>query len=338
MIGAQATLLTCAVTAVVAAGLAKSLWRRPLALGTASLVIGAAAVGATLEPPTGGMVRESDYGTIRVQTPPEDERVRILMLDKLIHSVVMPGHPEFLHYRHEEIQMEFLRAAPHPARVLVIGGGGYTFPRAARTMVPDCRVDVVEIDPVVTAVATEFLGLEPALGIQVTHADGRRFLEESASASAYDLVTMDAVNDLSVPPHLLTRECAAAAKRALKPSGVYLVSVIDILNSGELWPAALVTLQRKFAHVELLQSRVWTPPEKRAVFVLGRVGCADRFSEIGRRPTGGCPADLCPFRRERLGELRIIPDAAGADGPVRAGRSVDATGLSTGLILNRGDL
>ena len=267
-IGAQPTLLVTAALAIVAAGLAAPLWRRPLALGAASLVLGAVGIGVTLNDPSGDVVRESDYATIRVQTPPELGGTRQLLLDKLIHSWVRPGEPGYLHYKHEEVQMEFLRAAPRPARVLVIGGGGYTFPRAARTLVPGCRVEVVEIDPAVTAVATEHLGLDPALGIKVTHADGRRFLDELAPPNAYDLITLDAVNDLSVPPHLLTRECAHAAKLALTPNGVYLVSVIDILNGGELWPAAMATLRTEFQHVTLLQSRRALDPDERAVFIL----------------------------------------------------------------------
>ena len=73
-----------------------------------------------------------------------------------IHSSVDPDDPWYLYYEHEHIQMEFLWAArtgsPNP-RVLVIGGGGYTFPRYAMEVLPETRMDVVEIDPGVTQVA-----------------------------------------------------------------------------------------------------------------------------------------------------------------------------------------
>ena len=55
---------------------------------------------------------------------------------------VDPNDPLFLHYEHEHIQIEFLRAAradnatPH---VLVIGGGGYTFPRYAMEQIREPR-------------------------------------------------------------------------------------------------------------------------------------------------------------------------------------------------------
>ncbi|MEO2092234.1 MAG: fused MFS/spermidine synthase [Gemmataceae bacterium] len=56
--------------------------------------------------------------------------LRSLNLDHLTHSVVDLNDPTFLHYRHEQIQLEAVYAAKaaHPGgpRVLVIGGGGYT--------------------------------------------------------------------------------------------------------------------------------------------------------------------------------------------------------------------
>ena len=58
-----------------------------------------------------------------------------LNLDRLLHSVVDPYDPTYLYYPHEHTQVEFVRlareAAPEP-KVLVIGGGGYTFPHRSR--------------------------------------------------------------------------------------------------------------------------------------------------------------------------------------------------------------
>jgi spermidine synthase len=191
-----------------------------------------------------------------------------LQQDMLVHSWVRVDDPTFLHYRHEQVQMEFLRAAGPGAGVLVIGGGGYTFPRAAKTELPGTRIDVVEIDPGVTAVTYSHLGLDPALGITSFNMDGRQFVAERAAPGAYHLVTLDAVNDLSVPHHLLTRECNAAVKRTLGHGGVYLVTVIDSPEHGKLWKAAAHTLRQTFAHVELLVSTPDWLPADQSVMVL----------------------------------------------------------------------
>jgi hypothetical protein len=82
--------------------------------------------------------------------------------------------------------------------------------------------------------------------------DGRQFVAERAAPGSYDLVIQDAVNDLSVPAHLMTKEYNDAVKGALKPGGVYLLTIIDSVGHGKLWKAAMATLGRTFPHVVLL--------------------------------------------------------------------------------------
>jgi len=195
---------------------------------------------------------ESNYYTIRVShaygTRMPDSALS-MNLDRLLHSVVDPEDPTYLYYEHEHIQMEFLRlaraGAPEP-RVLVIGGGGYTFPRYAMEALPESHVDVVEIDPKVTRVAREHMGLKDYPHLRAVHMDGRQYVAERAAPGSYDLVVQDAVNDLSVPAHLMTKEYNDAVKAALKPGGAYLLTIIDSVAYGKLWKAAMATLAKTF--------------------------------------------------------------------------------------------
>ena len=230
-------------------------------------------------------VAETNYYTIRIQTPEEKlvipptdalgaivggpgidtqhqkirtriSNVRTLYLDHLTHSKVDLDDPTYFFYRHETIQAEVLwmlcQVHPKEQNVLVIGGGGYTFPRYVRTAIPTANVDVVEIDPGVTKVAFKYLGLLPEWGVNTINMDGRQFVAEKSAKGFYDLVTLDAVNDLSVPSHLLTKECNDAVKQTLKSDGVYLTTVIDFAGEGLLWKAAFRTLKQSFAHVEVM--------------------------------------------------------------------------------------
>ena len=45
---------------------------------------------------------------------------------------------------------------PQPQSVLIIGLGGGTIPRVLRQVLPDTRIDVVEIDPAVVRVANRY--------------------------------------------------------------------------------------------------------------------------------------------------------------------------------------
>jgi spermidine synthase len=293
-LGMNNTLLTVALVLILTSLLVARVWDENVMLYLFSLVLGGVTGGFILNFRAGGdpdvVTYESNYYTIRVGrgvVPERDEvgdfvfdsegkhvpiRVAVLTLDNLIHSSLYPDRPDKLHYPHEFVQMEFLQAAratsPNP-RVLVIGGGGYTFPRYAMEKLRETRMDVVEIDPVVTRVAREQLGLKDYEGMTVVHMDGRQFVSEKAEPGTYDLVIQDAVNDLSVPSHLLTKEYNDAVKRALKPGGVYLLTVIDNVTFGELWKAAMHTLRETYpaGDVCLLQPNS-TDVSVQAVYVI----------------------------------------------------------------------
>ena len=227
---------------------------------------------------TEGITLETNYYTIRVYNPdppfafippsdglravagiaadPQLQEYRDLVLDNLRHSQVNMQDPTFLHYKHEHFQLEIVRLfkerTPEKQSVLVIGGGGYTFPRCTRVLIPTATVDVVEIDPGVTRVAKQKLGLIDEWKIHSIHMDGRQYVAEKTRPNTYDLVTLDAVNDLSVPSHLMTKEFNESVKKTLTANGVYLVTVIDLVEDGKLWKAAAHTLAESFAHVEMV--------------------------------------------------------------------------------------
>ncbi len=128
------------------------------------------------------------------------------------------------------------------ARVLFIGGGGYTLPARLIARDEQARAVAVEIDPLVTRVVTDHLphaadiiartgysagiplattGDQDRLGI--VHADGRVFINETTER--FDAAVMDAFSSGSVPAHLATRETYARL-RAITRGPVY-VNLID---------------------------------------------------------------------------------------------------------------
>ncbi|MDB5310868.1 MAG: spermidine synthase [Gemmataceae bacterium] len=276
-VGVYQTILLVSLVLTVTSLAVAPVWKNNVMLYALSIVLGGVTGGFILTARTTRdestvAVLETNYYTIKVSRDPgirgEDGRPRglKLILDLLVHSSVDPDDPTFLHYEHEHIQVEFLRAArgrtPNP-KVLVIGGGGYTFPRCAKTLLPETEMDVVEIDPGVTRVAYQYLGLKREYGIRDFNMDGRQFVAERAAPHSYDLIVQDAVNDLSVPAHLLTKEYNDEVKAALTPDGVYLLTVIDEIEYGKLWRAAMATLRQTFPHVALLSSAAVpteTPP------------------------------------------------------------------------------
>jgi hypothetical protein len=132
---------------------------------------------------------------------------------------------------------------------LFVGGGGYTFPRYMRAKYPDSTLDVIEIDPGVTEIAYEQLGLQRSSGIVTYNEDARQYMTRQP-ARPYDLIIGDAFNDFSVPYHLTTKEFNDLLRRWLAPGGLYLVNLIDGFRH-DFVRAYVHTLQQTFRYVYL---------------------------------------------------------------------------------------
>jgi predicted membrane-bound spermidine synthase len=210
--------------------------------------------------------KESSYYTLTVYDDPwhEDERVddhvpvRTLKLDHLIHSYTHMSDPLYLAYDYLRIYEELVawrktgqRGPDGRNPVLFVGGGGYTLPRYLDAKYPEMLVDVVEIDPWVTRVAREQLGIDRTR-VHSFNADGRWYVMNCTKK--YDFIVGDAFNDLSIPYHLTTREFDRHLKNILNEDGLLMALVIDNVRSGHFLPTYLRTLQDVFgeSHVHLI--------------------------------------------------------------------------------------
>ncbi|MCB0224086.1 MAG: fused MFS/spermidine synthase [Anaerolineae bacterium] len=196
-------------------------------------------------------LRETNYFCIKVRIDDENEDLRILTLDRLVHSYVDLTDPTNLRYGYEQIYANVLAAIfpdQAPVSVLFIGGGGYTFPHYIEVVHPGSQIDVIEIDPGVTAVAHDQLGLPLDTTITTFNEDARHFITNLSQTAQYDLIVGDAFNDFSVPYHLTTLEFNQLIATHLKADGIYMVNIIDG-KQGDFLRAYVNTLQQTFSHV-----------------------------------------------------------------------------------------
>ena len=251
-----------AVILLVAAGtLAVAAWvaapaRRSIAVAaravTASLFVATVGLSVTGRVPS-PCHRESNYYCIRVRR--QDADVRTLTLDNLVHTYINLKEPTRLVYEYEQVfgmtAAELAAVRNRPPRVLLIGGGGYAFPRYLVQVYPGSTMHVVEIDPAVTRTVYEDLGLSRDAPVRTWNEDGRQYLMRDRT-ERYDLILGDAFRDAySVPYHLTTREFATMASNALEPGGVFAANVIDG-QSALFLRSYLRTLQQVFRHVYLV--------------------------------------------------------------------------------------
>ncbi|MCC6627519.1 MAG: fused MFS/spermidine synthase [Chloroflexi bacterium] len=267
---------------------AGALWRRwPLLVAAGGVGIAAIVTLAATGQLASRCTQETDYFCIRTYfNPDKDGGVMVLVQDHLVHSYVQPNNPAYMGYDHEHVQVDLSLAAAARAgdqpNILLIGGGGYTYPRWVEAFLPRASIEVVEIDPGVTETAYRDLGLRRDTRIQTHNMDGRQFVQEQASPGHYDLIVQDAVNDLSVPGHIMTKEYNDRIRGLLTDDGVYLLSVIDLYRDGQLLRSAIRTMQQTFPHVQLLAtSPSWTSGGANVFVVYGANRPLD-LDEVGR--------------------------------------------------------
>jgi len=218
----------------------------------------------------GPCTRETNYFCIRVHEQERNgEPVRVLTLDRLVHSYTSLNDPTRLVYGYERIYAEvtgYRAQEDHHLRALFIGGGGYTFPRYMEAVYPDSDIHVIEIDPGVTQVAHDLLGLGRDTRVVTFNEDARLLLEREPT-QAYDLIMGDAFNDFSVPYHLTTKEFNDRVRAWLEDNGLYFVNIIDGPR-GDFLRAYTHTLRQTFRHVYLAPTIESWRQASRSTFVL----------------------------------------------------------------------
>jgi predicted membrane-bound spermidine synthase/lipoprotein NlpI len=202
---------------------------------------------------------ETPYCYISVQRRPYEPDTRAFLQDKLVHSKIVMGDITNLQYFYTKIYAAItqgLSAGKEKLSVMVIGGGGYVYPRYVEKMWPGSAIEVVEIDPGVTKAAMQAFGLERNTTIKTITMDARNYVDQllqlqhrTGKGKLYEFIYEDAVNDYSVPYQLVTKEFNDKIASLLTDDGVYMTTLIDIYDCGRFLGAIINTLQQTFPAV-----------------------------------------------------------------------------------------
>lgn len=179
----------------------------------------AAAFEASLDTPT------SHYDILN--TFYKGRSIRLLITDPhgFQSGVFMSGNKD-LAFDYTQTMAKAVSLAPKKQRILMIGGGVFTMPEYLAKKYPNAKIDVIEIDSQLPAIAQKYFRYESQPNIQIITADARAYLPRISSGQ-YDLVMVDAFNnDSNVPFALTTREYTAQLRRVLTPSGSVIVNMI----------------------------------------------------------------------------------------------------------------
>jgi spermidine synthase len=162
------------------------------------------------------------YRNISV-TQDDDERCLLFRAQRGLgrESCKYITRPDVFVFEYAGMMMTGLYAKPNPRNILIIGLGGGTLPSALQKMLPNTKVDVVELDAAVERVAERFFDFKKTANTRVFIEDGRVFVKRMGRARAqYDMIMLDAFESDYIPEHMLTQEFLREVRAILAPDGV----------------------------------------------------------------------------------------------------------------------
>jgi hypothetical protein len=113
-----------------------------------------------------------------------------------------------------------------PRRILMLGLGGGTSLRTLRHLLPSAQLTANDIDPVMIAMARDFMDLD-AINADIITADAYHWL--LANRHRFDVIFDDVYGvtaDDVARPSLFTPQLAAALRRSLLPSGIFSANLV----------------------------------------------------------------------------------------------------------------
>jgi spermidine synthase len=208
--------------------------------------------------------------------------------DRYVQTLIDRREPHRLQHAYARTMMAGLAYPPETASVLLIGLGGGAVVQFLHRNFPDLRIDVVEIDPQVVAVARDYFGTTSGPRTRIFVGDGRDYLQRAADR--YDVIFLDAhlhpresTDGTGHPLSLQTQAFYRSLHERLRPDGV---AVFNMLSASE--KGYLATICPAFPATQV----AWTPSRTNAIAIT--------------KPRGAMPDDATLLGRARALDRRDL--------------------------------
>lgn len=168
-------------------------------------------------------------------------------------SCIALDEPDRLVSEYSRLMLAGLYVQTEPRNILAIGLGGGVVPTVLQRLLPEAKIDIVEIDPAVIRVASSHFNFRAGPRTRVHEVDGRVFVKRQLAAGhKYDLVLLDAYDNEYIPEHLLTVEFLREVRGLLSPTGAV---VSNTWSSSGLYDHESVTYEAAFGAFLNFKSR-----------------------------------------------------------------------------------
>ena len=133
-------------------------------------------------------------------------------------------------------------------KVLILGGGTGTYASQCVKYFDNCEVESVEIDEKISFLAREYFDMPES--VKVVDYDGRAYL--SAMDKKYDVILVDAYQDITIPFQMSTVEFFTMVKDRLSEGGVMAVNMNMRSKKGGITTYLCDTINSVFGNVEVI--------------------------------------------------------------------------------------
>jgi len=157
-----------------------------------------------------------------------------------IQSAMRIDDPFALEFAYTRKMMAFLLFVPTPGHVLMVGLGGGSLAKFCHRHLPRTRLTVVEVDPDVIALRSEF-EIPDDERLAIVQADAAEYLP--AAEGDTDVLLLDGFDSKGIAPAFLNRGFYQAARRRLRPGGLL---VANFAGPRKYWPRHLTLLNEAF--------------------------------------------------------------------------------------------
>jgi len=162
-------------------------------------------------------------------------------------------NPKRMVFAYTRMVMSGLLFKPDPKNIMIVGLGGGTLPVALNEILPEAKIQTVEIDPAVIGVAKRFFNFTESANNKIIQQDARVFAKRAAlQKQQFDLIILDAFNGDYIPEHLMTQEFLTEVQSLLTPDGVL---VANTFASSDLYAHESNTYKEVFGKFINLKGR-----------------------------------------------------------------------------------
>lgn len=210
---------------------------------------------------------EGIFGQLRVFDKPLVDRsfsARVLSINGISQTIILNSSEATNFWRYPHVVNAFASLKKGDPKTLLLGLGGGSIARELKHRVKN--LDVVEIDPRIIALSTEYFYLSPK-GINFIQDDARHYIHQCRKK--YDLVVYDVLTGETQPNYVFTKEALKELDQVLNQDALVVVNFQGIIKGKDQSFASLYkTFKEHGFHIQFYSTTMKKSED--IVFVLSK--------------------------------------------------------------------